>query len=210
MTPGLRNTLVGSFALAGLLNVIQMTADFSRDSKAAFSPAWAQAPVTAATGDAAKSTTAPAPTIAAVAPAAAPAAADPVTPIQARLAGAGLKPDHAALYLAAEQKTGTPWQLIAAVHKIETGQRGDTAITSYAGAKGPMQFMPATFRAYSLDGDGDGTKSITDVDDAVFSGANYLRASGADRGRYTAALYNYNHSNAYVGNVMSIARRLGL
>ena len=92
----------------------------------------------------------------------------------------------------------------------ETGQRGDTTITSYAGAIGPMQFMPATFRAYSLDGDGDGVKSITDLDDAVFSGANYLRAGGADKGRYHTALYNYNHSNVYVGKVLTIARRLGL
>ncbi len=209
MTSGLRNTLVGSFALAGLLNVIQFSSDLNRSSKEAFSPAWANAPVTAATSDAAKSTSDPAPTITPGSPAAT-VAPDPIAPIQAKLIAARLKPDYAALYLAAEHKTGTPWELIAAVHHIETGQRADTAITSYAGAIGPMQFMPATFRAYSLDGDGDGVKSITDLDDAVFSGANYLRAGGADKGRYHTALYNYNHSNVYVGKVLTIARRLGL
>lgn len=216
MTSGLRNTIVGSFALAGLLNFIQISADFNNSAKAAFSPGWADAAtIKTPSAQAAKSNATPAETLpsdstSTPAPTAPPAAADPVIAAQAKLTAAGLKPEYAGLYLAAQARTGTPWQLIAAVHRVETGQRGDTAVTSYAGAVGPMQFMPATFRAYALDGDGNGTKTITDVDDAVFSAANYLRAGGADKGVYSTALYHYNHSNTYVNNVLAIARRLGL
>jgi membrane-bound lytic murein transglycosylase B len=133
-----------------------------------------------------------------------------VAAAQAKLTAAHLKPEFAASYLSVQAKTGTPWQLLAAVHKIETGQSGDSAIRSYAGAQGPMQFMPATFAHYAMDGDANGTTTITDFDDALLSAGNYLRAGGADKGRYSAALYNYNHSYAYVNNVMAIARRLGL
>jgi soluble lytic murein transglycosylase-like protein len=126
------------------------------------------------------------------------------------LAQNGFKPEFAAHYLDAQNRTGTPWQLTASVHKIESGQRGDTAVTSYAGAQGPMQFMPGTWRAYALDGDGDSQSKITDVDDAILTGANYLRAGGADRGDYTAALFTYNHSLAYVNKVLTLARQLGL
>jgi membrane-bound lytic murein transglycosylase B len=137
-------------------------------------------------------------------------AADPVAAAADRLSRVGLKPDNAALYLRAQAATGTPWELLAAVHKVETGQRGSTTVTSSAGAQGPMQFMPVTFRAYAMDGDGDGAKTITDLDDAVMSAGRYLAAGGADKGRYSAALYNYNHSHAYVSSVLGITHKLGL
>lgn len=214
MTSGLRNTLVGSFALAGLLNVIQFTADYNQSAKAAFSPAWADTAAVktpAAAASAPKSTSTPASALDQAGNTPAPTATpDPVAAVQAKLVANGLKPDYAGVYLAAQARTGTPWQLLAAVHRVETGQAGDTSRTSYAGATGPMQFMPATFRAYAVDGDANGSRTITDVDDAIFSAANYLRAGGADKGSYQAALYHYNHSYAYVNQVLSIARRLGL
>ncbi|GAC1602763.1 MAG: hypothetical protein NVS3B29_06400 [Candidatus Saccharimonadales bacterium] len=179
---------------------MQITADYNAHAKNAFI-----ADASAATPKTAASTVTP---IASPAPAG--PAADPVAAAQARLTTAHLKPDYAALYLAVQARTGTPWQLLAAVHQVETGGSGDTTRTSYAGAVGPMQFMPTTFAHYALDGDGNGTKSITSVDDAVMSAGNYLRAGGASEGRYSAALYNYNHSSAYVNNVLTIARRLGL
>lgn len=126
------------------------------------------------------------------------------------LAQNGFKTDFAHLYLKAQKLTGTPWQLIAAVHKVETGQRGDTTVASYAGAQGPMQFMPATWRAYAKDADGDGATNIHDVDDAILTGANYLRAGGAAQGNYQRALFSYNHAQWYVNKVLAIARPLGL
>lgn len=119
------------------------------------------------------------------------------------------KGDFTALYAAAGSRFGVSPAILAAVHFVETGQRGDTTVASYAGAQGPMQFMPSTFRAYAVDGDGDGVARINDVHDAVFSAARYLAANGAASGNVTGALYRYNHSNTYVNKVLGIARGFG-
>ncbi len=143
-------------------------------------------------------------------PAKATYAAGRLKAAQDTLARAGLKTEFAAEYLAAQDRTGTPWQLIASVHMIETGQSGTTTVASYAGAQGPMQFLPSTYRAYALDGNGDGRSNIYDASDAILTGANYLRAGGAARGDYHSAVFNYNHAEWYVTKVMSVAHRLGL
>lgn len=114
------------------------------------------------------------------------------------------------IYIKAQSKFNVPWQILSAVHEIETGRSGDTFIASYAGAQGPMQFMPSTFYSYGVDGDGDGQARINDVDDAIFSAANYLAANGANRGDYTNALFHYNHDYGYVNTVLYKARLLGL
>lgn len=50
---------------------------------------------------------------------------------------------------------------------------------SWAGAMGHMQFMPSTFRAYAIDGDGDGRIDLwQSLPDAMHSAANYLRRAG--------------------------------
>lgn len=71
-------------------------------------------------------------------------------------------------------------QLMAALQIL---QRGDTSAErmygSWAGAMGHTQFIPTTYLAHSADYDGDGRADIWDnVPDALFSAANYLRASG--------------------------------
>lgn len=209
----LKTTIIASSALAGLLNLIQFTSSANQQAQASFAPNWAEAaPARPAISPIASPATAA--TVASKAPAApaqAPTAiTGPLATVQAKLAAAGLKPAFAASYLAVQSQTGTPWQLLAAVHRLESGQSGDTAVRSSAGATGPMQFMPATFNHYALDGDGNGTKDITDVDDALLTAGRYLAAGGAARGNYQTALYNYNHSNAYVANVLTVAHRLGL
>lgn len=213
----LKTTIICSALLAAGLNLWQFFASY-RQREAAFVPAWAAD--AASSSVAARATPAPARLAAASAPAAesnaaastvAPApVADPVAAAAARLRAAGLSPAYAALYLSVQRQTGTPWQLLAAVHRAETGQSGSTTRTSYAGATGPMQFMPATFAYYALDGNGDGTKDIHNLDDAMLTAGRYLAAGGASSGRYSAALYNYNHSNSYVASVLVTARRLGL
>lgn len=114
------------------------------------------------------------------------------------------------LYQRAGATYGVPWQLIEAVHYIETGASDSTTISSYAGAQGPMQFMPGTWRAYGVDANGDGQASIHNVDDAVFGAANLLAQGGAAEGDYQAALYNYNHSQSYVNKVLAVARDAGM
>ncbi|MDB5178090.1 MAG: lytic transglycosylase [Patescibacteria group bacterium] len=202
MKLNLKTTILLSSLLAATLNIWQFF-DSALQRRDAFSPSWAYA------DKAAGPTPAPATPHTASAQAAAPAP-DPTAAAAAKLTAAGLKPGYAALYLSVQARTGTPWQLLAAVHSVETGQSGTTSRASYAGAIGPMQFMPATFNHYAADGNGDGVTSITDLDDAMFTAGRYLAAGGADKARYSNALYNYNHSWSYVSKVTGIAHRLGL
>lgn len=105
---------------------------------------------------------------------------------------------------------GLNWTILAAIHKVETGF-GTGKATSSAGAQGPMQFMPSTFESYGIDGDGDGIASINDVEDAVFSAANLLCANGAgDPARLATAIWNYNHSEEYVNQVLTLAASYGV
>jgi soluble lytic murein transglycosylase-like protein len=92
------------------------------------------------------------------------------------------------------------WQVLAAVMLVET-KFGRVRSTSSAGAQGPMQFLPATWRAYGLGGD------IRDARDAVMGAANYLHASGAP-GDYARALHAYNPDRRYVDAVLRHARQM--
>lgn len=111
---------------------------------------------------------------------------------------------------AAETCEGLDWTVLAAIHKVETNF-GVGRATSSAGAQGPMQFMEATFASYGVDGDGDGRADINDVEDAVFSAANLLCANGAgDPAHLASAIWNYNHSDAYVAEVLTLAANYGV
>lgn len=105
-----------------------------------------------------------------------------------------------AWYIEAEQRFGVRWQLLAAVNFVESAF-GKVRNTSTAGAQGPMQFLPATWRAFGLGGD------VHDPHDAILGAANYLRANGAvhdERG----ALFHYNNSRLYVDAVLHYAHRI--
>lgn len=102
-----------------------------------------------------------------------------------------------------------PWEVLEAVWQVESGKSWDTQVRSYAGAQGPAQFMPATWRRYGVDGNGDGVKDIYSAEDAVYGAANYLAANGANRGDMYRALFAYNHADWYVQKVLRVAREIG-
>ncbi|TDC62215.1 hypothetical protein E1200_26535 [Actinomadura sp. GC306] len=115
------------------------------------------------------------------------------------------------LYRKAGEKYGIPWNVLAAVGKVETDHGrsrlpGVSSGENYAGAGGPMQFLAPTFKAYGVDGNGDGRKDRYDPEDAIPSAANYLKASGAPE-RMRTAIFAYNHSWDYVNLVLDWAKR---
>jgi Transglycosylase SLT domain len=111
------------------------------------------------------------------------------------------------IYQAAGTAYGIPWQVLAAINEVETDYGRDLSVSS-AGAEGWMQFLPAEWVQYGVDANGDGFKDPYNPADAIFAAARYLRAAGGDT-NIKAAVYSYNHSQAYVDTVMLRAQLLG-
>jgi peptidoglycan hydrolase CwlO-like protein len=109
-------------------------------------------------------------------------------------------------HAAATTCPGLSWTVLAAIGQVESGHGRNTS-TSYAGAMGPMQFLPATFASYAVDGDHDGKTDIQDPADAVYTAARYLCANGAGTGPQGlySAIWHYNHADWYVQMVLSLA-----
>lgn len=140
--------------------------------------------------------------------------------------------EYIPIYVAAEEKYGVPWTLLAAHHRIETRFSTLKSLVSPAGAEGHMQFMPCTFvgwdhptcsglgkgeipaselkspavirkyGGYGVDANGDGVADPYDIEDAVYSAAHYLAKYGAASGDLKRAIFNYNHSDQYVEDVL--------
>jgi len=105
-----------------------------------------------------------------------------------------------AYYHEAEAKTGVGWSYLASINLVETGL-GRIVGLSYAGAQGPMQFLPSTFAAYGEGGD------INSPRDSVIAAGRLLAANGF-AGDVDGAIYRYNHSNEYVEAVKDYAEVL--
>ncbi|OKL36948.1 hypothetical protein BLL40_08700 [Domibacillus mangrovi] len=136
------------------------------------------------------------------------------------------------IYKAAAAEYGVPWELLAAHHRVETKFSTMDPMISPVGAEGPMQFMPCTFvgwqhptcnglgageiskeekidpkviakyGGYGVDANGDGKADPFDVEDAIFSAANYLQSNGAAEGDLERAIFAYNKSDQYVADVL--------
>lgn len=146
-------------------------------------------------------------------------------------------PEYIPIYKAAEEEYGVPWYLLAAHHRVETKFSTMKTLVSPVGAEGHMQFMPCTFvgwshpscsglgkgnipqnqktdpeviekyGGYGVDANGDGIADPFQIEDAVFSAANYLERNGAADGKIEQAVFAYNHSEKYVEDVMYYADR---
>ncbi|MGW0806275.1 lytic transglycosylase domain-containing protein [Nonomuraea sp. NPDC002799] len=126
---------------------------------------------------------------------------------QPQTASVGRPASYLELYkLAATRCPGLSWTVLAAIGQVESSHGRNNGPSS-AGALGPMQFMPATWKHYGVDGDADGKKDIWSPYDAVPGAANYLCANKAGLGgeRLRKAIWFYNHSWDYVNKVMGIA-----
>jgi membrane-bound lytic murein transglycosylase B len=118
-----------------------------------------------------------------------------------KVARARPAPELLSYYREAQRRFKIPWNVLAAVNFVET-KFGKLRSASAAGAQGPMQFMPATWRRYGLGG------NVQDAHDAILGAANYLHVSGAPQ-NLRNALHHYNPSGAYVDAVVRYTRRIG-
>ena len=101
-------------------------------------------------------------------------------------------------YGEAKQGQNIDRHYLAAIHLVET-KFGRVKSNSTAGARGPMQFIPSTWKIYGRGG------NIQDPHDAILAAARLLRDNGAP-GNYARALYAYNPSKLYVFSVSTYAK----
>jgi soluble lytic murein transglycosylase-like protein len=128
------------------------------------------------------------------------AAKTPPPPTPPRLGAPAPAASLLAWYRQAGRRFRIRWQLLAAVNFVESAF-GRVKNMSSAGAQGPMQFLPSTWRRYGLGGD------VHDPHDAILGAANYLAANGGRRDE-RAALHHYNPSPLYVDAVRRYAGRM--
>ena len=136
-------------------------------------------------------------------------------PTASSAATAKIPPAMLALYeQAAATCPGLPWTILAAIGTVESdnGQSDLPGVQSganSAGAEGPMQFEPATFAEYDapVPPGGAAPPSPYDPIDAVYAAARLLCANGGAGGSdLSGAVYDYNHSSAYVAQVLALAQ----
>jgi len=109
------------------------------------------------------------------------------------------------------------WALIELYHLTlianNLGMDPVSIMGSFAGALGPAQFIPSTFRSYGVDGDGDGIINPFNMKDATATMGHYLKRSGWSEGasieKKRNAVWHYNRSHVYVNTVMMLYEELG-
>ncbi|MGH7484289.1 MAG: lytic transglycosylase domain-containing protein [bacterium] len=95
--------------------------------------------------------------------------------------------------------------ILAGINWEETAFGTNLGVSS-AEAEGWMQFLPSSWGAFGVDGNGDGVKDPYNPWDAIFAAARLLRYSGAP-GNWHDAIYAYNHAEWYVEDVLADAEK---
>jgi hypothetical protein len=103
-------------------------------------------------------------------------------------------------YQEAESRFGIKWTILAAINFVESAF-GRVKNESGAGAQGPMQFEPATWKVYGMGGD------VKSPRDSILGAANYLAKSNGTTD-IRDALRHYNPSRLYVDAVLHYAHRM--
>lgn len=81
---------------------------------------------------------------------------------------------------------------------------------SWAGAFGISQFLPSSYLNWAIDGNNDGIIDLFDINDAVFSVANYLKSNGWGNSddAQRKALFHYNNSSSYVDAILKLSEKV--
>lgn len=114
-------------------------------------------------------------------------------------------PDLVSIWQRAGAQYGVPWEVLAAINKIESNF-GRNMGPSSAGAIGWMQFMPDTWARWGTDANGDGIADPWNAQDAIYSAARYLAATGGATD-IAGAVFAYNHAQWYVDEVLQLAQQ---
>jgi len=129
-------------------------------------------------------------------------------PVVTNVPTTGVPSSYLNLYKASAAKycPSMSWTVLAAIGEIESGNGANNGPSS-AGALGPMQFMPATWAEWGIDGFGQtGAPDIMNPLDAVPSAARMLCADGAgNAATLRGAIFAYNHATWYVDEVLALA-----
>jgi hypothetical protein len=129
-------------------------------------------------------------------------------PVATNVPTTGVPANYLMLYKesAAQFCPNMSWTVLAAIGQIESDHGANDGPSS-AGALGPMQFMPATWAAWGIDGFGQtGPPDIMNPLDAVPSAARMLCADGAGNpATLRQAIFAYNHATWYVNEVLALA-----
>lgn len=105
--------------------------------------------------------------------------------------------DLLAYYRAAGAQYSIDWTFLASINFVES-DFGRVNGPSSAGAMGPMQFMPTTWKDYGNGGD------IMSPHDSIEAAARYLHAMGGP-GNMRLAIYRYNNDTDYVDSIQGFA-----
>jgi cell wall-associated NlpC family hydrolase len=161
-----------------------------------------------------------------------PAVSGPASPVGDPGSVPGIPAQYLADVEAAGSRFDVPWAVLAGIYREECDFGQSTLAgcdppgsENGAGAQGPGQFLPGTWRkglaphqiiqpgpptastteGFATDGDGDGVADPWDPADATASTARLLAADGASTGDISGAVYAYNRSESYVQAVLGWA-----